>query len=92
MAKLGKIFKYRGNLEVPLGETMALLGGNVILDNANLKAESGQIALGGVDDIGTVVLNLDDVNQPLSFPNQIELADVLLKDNTLIDVNGSGRW
>ena len=80
----------QGNLEVPLGETMALLGGNIILDNAFLKAESGQIALGGVDDIGTVILKLDDVNQPLSFPNQLEFADVLLKNNTLVDVNGSG--
>ncbi len=80
----------QGNLEVPLGETMALLGGNIILDNAFLKAESGQIALGAVDDIGTVILNLDDVNQPLSFPNQLEFADVLLKNNTLVDVNGSG--
>ena len=80
----------QGNLEVPLGETMALLGGNIILDNAFLKAESGQIALGGVDDIGTVILNLDDINQPLSFPNQLEFADVLLKNNTLVDVDGFG--
>lgn len=80
----------QGNLKVPLDKTMALLGGNIILDKATLKAESGQIALGGVDDIGTVLLNLDDVNQPLSFPNQLELADVLLKNTTDVNVNGSG--
>ncbi|MBD2436521.1 filamentous hemagglutinin N-terminal domain-containing protein [Nostoc sp. FACHB-110] len=77
-------------IEIPLGKTLALVGGNVTLDQGTiLIAESGQIALGGVKQEANIDFNLNSNNQALSFPNHIPLADISLKDMSIADVSVS---
>jgi len=78
----------QGGLNVEPGKTLALVGGNVNLDGALLFAPSGQIALGGILGAGTIGLNLDSNNLPLTFPNNVALADVSLSHGVIADVSG----
>ncbi len=80
----------QGGLAVLPGKTLALVGGNVNLDGGVLQASGGQIALGGILEAGTIGLNLNSNNQPLSFPNNVVLADVSLSNGALLDVSDEG--
>ncbi len=87
----------QGILAVSAGKTLALVGGNVSLDGGNVSLErnsllapDGQIALGGILGVGTIGLNLDSKNQTLSFPNEVVLANVLLRNQARLDVSGEG--
>lgn len=78
-------------LQVPSGKTLALVGGNVSLDGGyQLFAPSGQIALGGILEAGTIGLNFDTNDLPLSFPNDVALADITLNNQATVDVSGEG--
>ncbi|MGF1492581.1 MAG: filamentous hemagglutinin N-terminal domain-containing protein [Microcoleaceae cyanobacterium] len=50
-------FRTRG-LDVPRGETLLLLGGDIVLDGGILLADQGRIELGSVQDTHTVGLDL----------------------------------
>jgi filamentous hemagglutinin family protein len=80
----------QGAIGVSPGKTLALVGGNVTLDGGFLSATSGQIALGGTLASGIVGLNLDNNNQPLSFPNDVLPADILLRNAAVVDASGEG--
>ncbi|MBD2775686.1 filamentous hemagglutinin N-terminal domain-containing protein [Iningainema tapete] len=82
--------RVQGAVSVQPGKTLALVGGNVNLDNGFLQAQGGQIALGGILGEGTIRLNLDSNNQPLSFPNNVPTADVSLSNRAIVDVSGEG--
>lgn len=76
----------QGELKVPTGKTLALVGGNVNLDGGDLIAASGQIAVGGILEAGSIDLDLDARNQLLNFPdNNVALADISLNNVSLID-------
>jgi filamentous hemagglutinin family protein len=86
----GSIQVQNSTLQVPNGETLALVGGNVQLNGASLQAEEGRVELGGVAGSGTVALNLDDNNLRLSFPDGVALADVSLSNAASVDTSGEG--
>ncbi|WGV28318.1 filamentous hemagglutinin N-terminal domain-containing protein [Halotia branconii] len=97
--RMGGEINLQGTLEVPIGKTLALVGGNVILDGSNvsldiernnLLTQNGQIALGGILGTGTIGLNIDSNNQLLSFSNDVALADVSFINQARIDVSGDG--
>ncbi|BAB73605.1 filamentous hemagglutinin N-terminal domain-containing protein [Anabaena sp. FACHB-709] len=100
--RTGGEINVQGELAVPTGKTLALVGGNVTLDGGNvsflrrrtIKAESGQIAMGGILGVGTVGINLnannDINNQILSFSDDAVLADVFLNNQSRVDVSGQG--
>ncbi|MBD2248175.1 filamentous hemagglutinin N-terminal domain-containing protein [Nostoc sp. FACHB-888] len=79
--------KGQGQVVVQAGKTLALVGGNITLDNAIIQAESGQIALGGILGEGIIELNIDSNDRTLSFPNDVTLADVLLSNETRVTVS-----
>lgn len=88
----GSIQVYNSNstLRVSKGKTLALVGGNVLLNDAFLQASSGRVELGGLAEAGIVGLNLDGNNLHLSFPNGVALANVSLNNRALVDVSGEG--
>ncbi|MEJ1931426.1 filamentous hemagglutinin N-terminal domain-containing protein [Nostoc sp. NIES-2111] len=99
--RTGGEINVQGKLAVPTGKSLALVGGNIILDGINesfltrktLYAQSGQIALGGILGEGTVGLNLlgnNMDNQILTFPNNVTLADISLNNQARVDVSGEG--
>ncbi|MFB2835047.1 filamentous hemagglutinin N-terminal domain-containing protein [Floridanema evergladense] len=65
------------NFRVQIEKSLALIGGNITLDGANLKATNARIELGGVAEAATVGLNLDSNSIRLTFPN-VALANVFL--------------
>jgi filamentous hemagglutinin family protein len=80
---------YEG-LKVPDGQSLLLVGGDVNLDGGILKAPGGRVELGGLAEVGTVGLNIDDSNLSLSFPNSVERADISLTNEAEVDVTAGG--
>ena len=77
-------------LQVPLGQNLALAGGEVILSGGNLTAESGRVELWSVAEGSLQVianngeLGLNNAQATTSF------ADIRLEDAASIDTSGSG--
>lgn len=76
----------QSTLQVQSGKTLALVGGNIILDGGYLLASSGQIGLGGIRETGTIDLNLDNNPQPLKFSPDSALSDVLISNGAIVFV------
>ena len=73
---------------VPLltGRTLALVGGDVLLDNANLLAVGGRLELGAAK-AGTVGLSQSGNLFSLNFPQTTERADIsIINDSSLGDL------
>jgi filamentous hemagglutinin family protein len=78
-------------LQVQPGKTLALVGGDVSLDGGGLQAPGGRVELGGVSESGTVGLNVFGNNLRLSYPEQVQRADVSLANKSSVYVfAGSG--
>ncbi len=59
------------------------------LEGGELLTPSGRIELGGLAGAGTVGLNVDGSNLRLSFPQNVQLADVSLTNGATLDVSSS---
>ncbi|MEH1952281.1 two-partner secretion domain-containing protein [Nostoc sp.] len=70
-------------LVVQPDKTLALVGGNVSLNNGTIVAPGGRVELGGLAQKGTVTLNQ---NGSLSFPNDLVRADVSLTQGSQVNV------
>ncbi|MDZ8258168.1 filamentous hemagglutinin N-terminal domain-containing protein, partial [Nostoc sp. ChiQUE01b] len=82
-------------LYLPPTNTLALVGGNVILDGGSLQVAGGRIELGGLTGAGTVGLNIQESQgiprvASLSFPNDVERADISLSKQAVVNVQGGG--
>ena len=62
-------------LQVPDGENLTLLGGDIAIDGGEIVANGGRIELGAIGGIGVVGLNADG---SLSFPEALDRADVTI--------------
>lgn len=76
-------------LQVQLGKTLALVGGDVSLAGGSLIAEQGRIELGSVGD-GTVSLNPVAQGFALSYPNVQRFGNISLSQKALADASGVG--
>ena len=74
-------------LEVPPGENLTLVGGDINFEGGEATASGGRIELGGLRQAGEVTFNSDG---SLSFPKDIARADVTLSNATDVDVTGTG--
>jgi filamentous hemagglutinin family protein len=86
-------YNYSFDLVVPSGNTLALVGGDVELKGGSLSFPGGRVELGGVSGSGTVGLQVDDNTLRLSYPAQVERANVSLTDGAQVNVRlevGSG--
>lgn len=88
----GSIQVQRATLEVGLGQTLALVGGNVQIDGAALytsvELPGGRVELGGLAGEGTVGLVANGPNLGLSFPVGVARGDVSLSNGAVVDVVG----
>jgi filamentous hemagglutinin family protein len=81
----------RGNslgLQVLPGQTLALVGGEVILKGGVLKAEGGRIELGGVGP-GSVGFSSGPSGWVLDYANVLSFRDIQLSSQSLVDVSGT---
>ncbi|MBD1804644.1 filamentous hemagglutinin N-terminal domain-containing protein [Microcoleus sp. FACHB-SPT15] len=80
----------QGILFVDEGQSLILAGGNITLDDSFLAVdffEGGRVELGAVAGEGTVGLNAEGNLLSLSFPNELERANVSLTNGSLVDVS-----
>ena len=77
----------QGNLAVDAGRNLALIGGNLIIDRGRIFAPGGRVELGGLSAAGEIGINADN---SLSFPDEIERADVTLTNAAEVDVRAGG--
>ncbi len=78
---------FTSGLQVPSDRSLLLVGGKVTLDNGRLVAANGNVELAGVTQ-GTIGLSIDGNNLSLSYPTQVQRADVLLTNESSIVVFG----
>ncbi|MEM9274235.1 MAG: filamentous hemagglutinin N-terminal domain-containing protein [Cyanobacteria bacterium P01_F01_bin.143] len=72
-------------LQLPPGETLALVGGNIDFEGGQITAPGVNIWLGGLSSAGTV--NISD-NFDLSLPNGVARADISFADGAGVSTAG----
>ena len=77
-------------LQVPAGQSLLLVGGDVRLESGRLTAAGGRVELGGLASSGTVELNFEQNNLLLSFPLGVPRSNVSLINGALVDVTAGG--
>jgi filamentous hemagglutinin family protein len=73
-------------LQVQPGKNLMLLGGDINVEGGNLTAPGGRIELGGLREVGTVLLN---EGGSFSFPQEVLRADVSLDNEAEVNVRAS---
>jgi filamentous hemagglutinin family protein len=74
-------------LQVPAGENLTLVGGDVSFEGGEATARGGNIEIGGLGAAGTVAFNDDG---SLSFPDNVARANISLSNAADVDVTGTG--
>ncbi len=77
-------------LAVDDGQALALIGGNIQLDNGNLTANNGQIILGSVASSGLVNFTLSPQNLTVNYDNIQNFGNMEIANNSLINTSGIG--
>ena len=77
-------------LQVNTGQTLALLGGNVLMEGGNLTANQGRIALGSVAQAGMVSLIPAANGFTLDYANIDSFGDLTFTQAASVDVSGEG--
>ncbi len=83
--------QHGANLQMSSGQTLALIGGNVMVDGGVLKVPGGRIELGGLTETGNIGLTIEGNHLSLNFPNQITGTTVSFTNNSEVnvrDING----
>jgi|GEM_PF-579060 filamentous hemagglutinin family protein len=75
-------------LQVKAGQTLGLIGGNIIIDGGILTAEQGQIELGSLGNNSTVQLNSTNNSFTLDYSAVNQYQDIQVSNGALIDVSG----
>lgn len=77
-------------LQVPAGQTLALVGGDVLLDDGNLTAKGGRIEIGSVGSVGEVKLNQLEGDLTLDYNSINSFEEVRLENTAVVDVTAEG--
>ncbi|MDJ0533441.1 MAG: filamentous hemagglutinin N-terminal domain-containing protein [Xenococcaceae cyanobacterium MO_207.B15] len=78
-------------LSVASGETLALIGGEVVLDGGNLQVESGRVELGSVGDNSIVSLTPIDSGWLMGYEEVNSFQDVRLFQAASVNTSGVSR-
>jgi len=81
---------FQAGLEVIPGRTLALLGGDVILDGGNVTAPQGQIELGSVASSGLVSLTSTPTGIDFGYQGIQNFGNIELSGAAAVNVNGLG--
>jgi len=77
-------------LQVQPGRTLALVGGDVLLEGGNLTAAGGRIELGSVAGVGEVSLSQSGNNFVLGYDSINDFGNIWLSNEALVDASGAG--
>ncbi|MUH00010.1 filamentous hemagglutinin N-terminal domain-containing protein [Scytonema sp. UIC 10036] len=79
-----------GGLRVQSNQTLALVGGDVVLEGGTLKTAGGRIELGSVGANNFVSLNAIDKGYILGYDSVSTFKDILLSGRAVVDASGEG--
>jgi filamentous hemagglutinin family protein len=71
-------------------KSLLLVGGDIILDKGGVNALGGRVELAAIAGQGQVDLDIKDNQLSLHVPENLALADILLKNDSIIDTSGGG--
>ncbi len=77
-------------LQVPRGETLGLVGNQVIIDGGKLTTEQGRIEIGSVGANSLIKLENTEYNYSLNYSEVENFNNIELKNNAVADVSGEG--
>jgi len=77
-------------LQVPDGRTLALVGGDVLLEGGRLTAAQGRIELGSVAAVGQVSLTQTGNRFVLGYDSINDFGNILLSNGAFVDASGEG--
>jgi filamentous hemagglutinin family protein len=77
-------------LQVRPGRTLALVGGDVLLEGGNLTAAGGRIELGSVARVGQVSLSQSGNSFVLGYNSINNFGNIWLSNGAFVDVSGEG--
>ncbi|HEY9830951.1 MAG TPA: S-layer family protein [Stenomitos sp.] len=77
-------------LAVQPGQTLALIGGDVLLNGGNLTANTGQVLLGSVKSAGLVRFTSTPFGLSLNYDNIPNFGNISLSNGSLINTSGLG--
>jgi filamentous hemagglutinin family protein len=77
-------------LAVPVGRTLALVGGDITLEGGILRAPQGRIELDSAAGAGEISLNPTGIGFALGVEGVPSLGNINLSKSALIDTSGSG--
>jgi len=83
--------EYVVGLQVQPGKTLALVGGEVVLEGGHLRAEAGRIELGGVAGTGWVSLNPTAQGWVLGYEKVQNFGHIRLSQGASLDTSGQGN-
>jgi filamentous hemagglutinin family protein len=77
-------------LQVPDGQTLVLVGGDVLLEGGNLTAAQGRIELGSVAGVGEVSLSQTGNSIVLGYGSIDVFGTISLSNGAFVDASGEG--
>jgi large exoprotein involved in heme utilization and adhesion len=77
-------------LQVPVDQTLALVGGDVLLEGGRLTAAGGRIELGSVTGVGQVSLSQSGNGFVLGYDSINDFGPIALSNGAFVDVSGKG--
>jgi filamentous hemagglutinin family protein len=77
-------------LQVQPGRTLALVGGDVLLERGNLTAAKGRIELGSVAGVGQVSLSQSGNGFVLGYDSINDFGNISLSNGAFVDASGEG--
>jgi filamentous hemagglutinin family protein len=75
-------------LQVKPGETLALVGGDIVLDGGNLTANEGRIELGSVGENSSVSITFIEQGFALGYDRVENFRDINFFSGTIVDTSG----
>ena len=82
--------QFTQGLQVPNGQSLLFVGGEVRLEGGILQAPGGRVELGGIAGSGNVALNFNGNTPSLNFPTDVARADVSMTTAAGINVANGG--
>ncbi|MEB3218321.1 MAG: filamentous hemagglutinin N-terminal domain-containing protein [Nostocales cyanobacterium 94392] len=79
-----------GLLQVPNSNTLAMLGGDILLEGATLKVDSGRIELASITGEGLVSITPQEKGFAFGFDNLENFGEIQLSKNAVVDATGNG--
>ncbi|MEM1169223.1 MAG: filamentous hemagglutinin N-terminal domain-containing protein [Cyanobacteria bacterium P01_H01_bin.35] len=77
-------------LQVPRGETLGLIGNQVIIEGGKLTTEKGRIEIGSVGDNSLIEIENTENNYSLNYSEVENFNNIEVKNQAVIDVSGEG--